>query len=96
MSRSRADRLVAKILQLIQPLADDGDNMARHWIAVKRGDRSPGGRKPTDDGAALARIEELERDGRGREAVSIVAREMAKDPKDVTAIQRRLRRKRRK
>jgi hypothetical protein len=88
----RADELITVALAALDPLADSGNREAKIASGILRGLHSLG--RPTiPDGKALAEIEHLRALGRGREAIGIVAKRMASSPKDIAAIERRLRRK---
>jgi hypothetical protein len=87
------DELGALLEQGLEVKAARGDGGARHCLAVFRGGRR-GASEPIDDTALLAEIDALVLAGRGTAAVAIVARKYGKTPAAVSAIERRLRRKR--
>jgi hypothetical protein len=94
MTDRPVDLLINDALVALDALGNSGDGTARHAAAILRGQRRAG-RPPIDDRAALAEVEQLTAAGRGREAVSIVARRLGRTPAEQIAIAVRLREKRR-
>jgi hypothetical protein len=81
---------LAAALDLLDRLADGGDNLARHAANILRG-RPCGGRREIDDEAALAKVRELRAAGRSREAIGIVASTFTDNPQKAATVGRRLR-----
>ena len=89
MPASALDRIALRALDL---KTDAGDRRARHAASIYRAAENAG-RKEIRDGELLGKVAGLIAAGKGRSAVTIVARSAATDPKQQHAIAQRLRRK---
>lgn len=92
IAEATAETLREMAAEILDRLASQGDNFARYSARVLFSGAT--GRVPIDDGEALAKVEKLALEGRPREAIGIVAREISASPKEAAAVERRLRRKR--